>query len=59
MAPTDTLDINFDALYSRYNTDGHRYKSVLLTTTTGRQARPFLPMHNLMTEPSGINDANR
>ncbi|TMO47058.1 TonB-dependent receptor [Pseudoalteromonas sp. S4389] len=24
--PTDTLDINFDALYSRYNTDGHRYQ---------------------------------
>ncbi|WP_348272528.1 TonB-dependent receptor [Pseudoalteromonas sp. K222D] len=24
--PSDTLDINFDALYSRYNTDGHRYQ---------------------------------
>lgn len=24
--PTDQLDINFDALYSRYNTDGNRYQ---------------------------------
>ncbi|WP_337880286.1 TonB-dependent receptor [Rheinheimera sp.] len=24
--PTEQLDINFDALYSRYNTDGHRYQ---------------------------------
>ncbi|MBU2346169.1 MAG: TonB-dependent receptor, partial [Gammaproteobacteria bacterium] len=24
--PTDQLDLNFDALYSRYNTDGNRYQ---------------------------------
>ncbi|HEX5793582.1 MAG TPA: TonB-dependent receptor, partial [Rheinheimera sp.] len=24
--PTDKLDLNFDALYSRYNTDGNRYQ---------------------------------
>lgn len=24
--PLDNLDINFDGLYSRYNTDGHKYQ---------------------------------
>ncbi|MFC3034599.1 TonB-dependent receptor [Pseudoalteromonas fenneropenaei] len=24
--PSDQLDVNFDALYSRYNTDGHKYQ---------------------------------
>ncbi|WP_102795228.1 TonB-dependent receptor [Bowmanella denitrificans] len=24
--PTEALDVNFDGLYSRYNTDGHRYQ---------------------------------
>ncbi|WP_345845246.1 TonB-dependent receptor [Shewanella algae] len=24
--PLDNLDVNFDALYSRYNTDGHKYQ---------------------------------